>query len=303
MGKWIIAQTPSQLERLHAIHAHATSLGVPTRWVSQSEATSREPLIKARAGILESQTTGVIASHSYMKFLESLISDHGGLIAVGSLATAVYQRDRNNPLQGYRVHLGECPGHIGMGITADFVVNAAGLGAVDIHNMLIGMNNASRRRNAYFAKGSYYTARGTGKVGTLVYPVVDTGTGWLGTHLTVDLSGGVKFGPDIEWVEDPMDVAPSSKPEKLAGAEAAVREYLPGIEPGSLTSIYSGVRPKLTPEGSPFQDFVIQEEDGFPGFINLLGIESPGLTSSPAIARMTEDILYGKEHNGNDYKF
>lgn len=177
-----------------------------------------------------------------MKFLESLISDHGGCIAVRSLVTAVSQRDSSNPLQGYKVHIGEHPDHTSMGITADFVVNAAGLGAVDIHNMIIGANDASRSRRAYFAKGSYYTAKGVGKVGTLIYPVVDTRMGWLGTHLTVDLDGGVKFGPDVEWVEDPTDVAPSSRSEKLAAAEAAVREYLPGIEPGSLTSIYSGMR-------------------------------------------------------------
>lgn len=283
-----MAQTPAQLERLQSIHAHATSLGVPTRFLSRSEAASREPLICAEEGVLESPDTGIMDSYGYMSYLESVIADNGGTVALNSPVTSIAQLDSG---QGWEA---EISGEIK--ITADAVINAAGLAAVDVHNMAIAKHNPPVK--AYYAKGTYYTAGNVfaRKIGTLVYPVVEPGLGGLGTHLTLDLAGRVRFGPDVEWTANPADLDARAG-ANLARAEDAVREYLPSIEKGSLVPDYAGMRPKLAPKGEGgFVDFVIRDRgsEGYNGWVDLLGIESPGLTSSLGIARVVEEMLYGE---------
>jgi L-2-hydroxyglutarate oxidase LhgO len=148
-----------------------------------------------------------------------------------------------------------------------------------------------RHRTAYFAKGSYFSYSSSHpKPSTLVYPAFEPEQGGLGTHLTMDMGGRIRFGPDTEWVDDPSDLTPRS--DRLEAAIAAVQTYLPGIDPEAMAPDYCGFRTKLGPKGSGFHDFIIQKEAGFEGFVNLLGIESPGLTSSLAIAETVERLLY-----------
>jgi L-2-hydroxyglutarate oxidase LhgO len=121
------------------------------------------------------------------------------------------------------------------------------------------------------------------------------GHGGLGTHLTLDMGGRIRFGPDVEWVNDPDDLKPSLA--RLQEALPEIKQYLPGVDVDAITLDYCGIRPKLQSgssnmSGKHFQDFVIQKEEGFPGYINLLGIESPGLTSSLAIGEMVEEMIY-----------
>ncbi|CRK21312.1 hypothetical protein BN1723_012338 [Verticillium longisporum] len=175
-------------------------------------------------------------------------------------------------------------------VTADVVVNAAGLGAVDVHNMIVP---AERQMAMFYAKGNYFSYSGGSssslKVNRLIYPAPEPGVGGLGTHLTLDLGGRIRFGPDVEWVEDPSDVAPNAA--RLDEAVKAIREYLPGLDADALAPDYAGIRPKLLPTGA-FHDFVVRKEDGFEGLVSLLGIESPGLTSCLAIAERVEALLY-----------
>lgn len=231
-------------------------------------------------------------SHGYMSYLESVISDNGGTIALNSPVTTISQIDPGES-RGWEVDIaGETK------ITSDTIINAAGLGAVDVHNMIISKHHPEQMVKPYYAKGTYYTATNTslGKISTLIYPVVEPGLGGLGTHLTLDLTGRVRFGPDVEWTSNPGDLDARAG-SNLARAEEAVREYFPSIKKGSLVPDYAGMRPKLVPKGEEgFVDFVIRDraDMGYRGWVDLLGIESPGLTSSLGIARVVEEVLYGE---------
>ena len=129
----------------------------------------------------------------------------------------------------------------------------------------------------------------------LIYPAPEPGLGGLGTHLTLDISGRIRFGPDVQWVDDPNDLAVDSS--RLSEAITQIKKFLPSVKEEAIMPDYAGIRPKLAKNsavasGKGFADFVIRKEEGFEGFVNLLGIESPGLTSSLAIAEMVEGLLY-----------
>ncbi|KAJ6056427.1 hypothetical protein N7444_005525 [Penicillium canescens] len=236
--KWIVAQTPEQWEAALKIHAHSQTLDAPTRPISRDEARHREPDVRADAGILESETTGIVDSHSLMTYLQGSFEERGGDIAFKTRVTGV------EPVDG---------GKGGYKLTAS---------AEDECACLSG------------------------------YDAWDWG---LGTHLTLDMGGRIRFGPDVEWVDAADDLVPSAA--RLERALPEIRAYLPGVDVDAISLDYCGVRPKLgrggaVNEGSGFQDFIIREEEGLPGFVNLLGIESPGLTSCLAIGEMVEGILY-----------
>ncbi|PYI04966.1 Vps52-domain-containing protein [Aspergillus sclerotiicarbonarius CBS 121057] len=287
--KWIVAQTPEQWAACLRVHEHAQRIGVPTRILGQEEARRREPEVQALAGVVESPTTGIVDSHSLMTYLQGDFEDRGGDCAFLTRVTGI------EPLEGesgYRISAVSADG-TETTITAETVVNSAGNAACEISNLLLP---ASRHRKAYFAKGTYFSyAASRPKTSVLVYPATLPGLGGLGTHLTLDMGGRIRFGPDVEWVEDASDLRPS--PARLQQALPEIRAYLPNVDVEAIELDYCGIRPKLgkggaVNTGKGFQDFVVQEEEGFPGFVNLLGIESPGLTSSLAIGEMVRDILY-----------
>ncbi|KAI9718540.1 MAG: hypothetical protein M1812_003991 [Candelaria pacifica] len=287
--KWIVAQTQQQWEELVKIHKHAQAIGVPTRSVSLEEGRKREPDVKAEVGILESESTGIVDSHGLMTFLESDFQDKGGDLAFHSPVKHI--ETRNNGKDGYRIHFGE--GENEASVTAEKLINSAGLYAVGISNMILPKH---RHRIPYYCKGSYYSySASTPKPRTLVYPAPQPGLGGLGTHLTLDMSGAMRFGPDVEWVDSPTDLTVNES--QLGDAIEAISTYLPTVKREAIGLDYAGIRPKLAKGGAQaqekgFSDFIIQKEEGFEGFINLLGIESPGLTSSLAIAEMVEGLLY-----------
>lgn len=292
-GKWIVAQTPAQRDALEGVYTHATDTlrgRVPVRWVSADEMARREPEVRADAGCLESPTTGIVDSHALMVALLGHFEDRGGTFAPGSAVTGVAPVDGG--AGGWEVTVRDGAGEEST-ITAATLVNAAGLGAVDIHNMIVP---PAQRRRLYFAKGNYFSyGAARPKVSTLVYPAPEPGAGGLGTHLTLDMGGRIKFGPDVEWVDDAGDLAVNGS--RMDAAVGEIRRYLPGVDVGALAPDYAGIRPKLAPggavmEGKGFNDFVIRREEGWDGWINLLGIESPGLTSCLAIGERVEELLY-----------
>ncbi|OCL02714.1 FAD dependent oxidoreductase, partial [Glonium stellatum] len=288
-GKWIVAQDAPQMEALEKIHSFASSIGVPTHFVSHEEGKRREPDVRAEAGILESPSTGIVDSHSLMQFLEGDFEEHGGICAFQSPVTKV--EAIRNGAGGWAITTSS--GNEESSITADTLINSAGLGAIRISNMILPPD---RHLKPYFAKGSYFSySLSHPKPSILVYPAPVAGHGGLGTHLTLDMAGRIRFGPDVEWVDDPTDLRVNDR--NLPAALDEIQTYLPGIERSAIGLDYCGIRPKLgkmgaVASGKGFQDFYIKKEQGFQGFINLLGIESPGLTSSLAIAEEVEGLLY-----------
>lgn len=311
-GKWIVAQTDEQMEGCRKVHDFAKSIGVPIRYVPRDEAQRREPEVRAEAGVLESPTTGIVDSHSYMQFLQGDFENEGGTLALVSPVTRIEPPAHGNgnwkiwtgtqvseplassptPQVPEQSPVPEEDTHI----TADTVINSAGLYACAINNMILPPD---RHRTPYYAKGSYFSySKSYPKPSTLVYPAPTPGLGGLGTHLTIDMAGQIRFGPDVEWIDTPTDLAPSQSSARFAKALQEIKSFLPGIDEEAVGLGYAGIRPKLGKLGAiaagekGFQDFYIKQEEGYDGFINLLGIESPGLTSSLAIAEEVYRILY-----------
>ena len=289
-GKWIVAQDQTQLDALRQIHDFARSINVPVQFISKDEAARREPDVRAEAGVLESPTTGIVDSHSLMQYLEGDFEDKGGICAFNSSVTRITPLDSGR--NGWEISTASPSGEEAT-ITAETLINAAGLDAISISNMILPPD---RHLKPFYAKGSYFSySASSPKPSTLVYPAPVPGHGGLGTHLTLDLSGRIRFGPDVEWTDDPSDYTPNQK--NLHAALDDIQAYLPGVDRSAVGLDYVGIRPKLgkasaTAGGKGFQDFYVKREEGFQGFVNLLGIESPGLTSSLAIGEVVEGLLY-----------
>ncbi|KAK8079831.1 hypothetical protein PG997_007649 [Apiospora hydei] len=298
-GKWIVAQDEAQREILEGTHAFCRdTIGVPTRWVSAREQAREEPAVRAAAGALDSPTSGIVDSHALMVALQGHFEDAGGETALNSAVVAVEPLGGNGAA-GWRLTVRDAATGEESAIETETLVNCAGLGAVDVHNLIAP---PERHMRLYYAKGNYFSYSGSGapKVNRLIYPVTMPGAGGLGTHLTLDMAGRLRFGPDVEWVDDPSQLGVNAA--RLPQALDAIREYLPSVDGSALVPDYAGIRPKLgkasaVGQGKGFIDFYIKKEEGFEGWVNLLGMESPGLTSSLAIAEMVGGLLYGNQKN------
>lgn len=299
-GKWIVAQTEAQAAALQAMdRLGRLQLGFETRWLPAAEvaAAAAAEGVRAAAGVLESPNSGIIDPHPLALCLLGLFEEAGGVTALNS--TLVDVRPLGSPpgAAGWRLSIrdpGLPPEQEPTEVTAETIVNAAGLGAVAVHNMIVP---PARRLQPFFAKGNYFSyAAPHPRPRRLIYPAPEPGAGGLGTHLTLDMAGRVRFGPDVEPVDRPDDL--SVNPARLPQAVRAIKQYLPQLDESRLRPDYAGIRPKLSPHaaataGTGFQDFVIRREAQYEGCINLLGIESPGLTSCLAIAHEVETLLYG----------
>ncbi|KAK3991417.1 mitochondrial L-2-hydroxyglutarate dehydrogenase [Cladorrhinum sp. PSN332] len=292
-GKWIVAQNEIQLTALQQIHDFCTNqIHVPVHFLSREEASRREPFVRAETGVLESPTTGIIDSHSYMLCLLGLFEEAGGTLALTSSVEGISPLNSGN--SGWSLTVRDTSTSELSTITASTIINSAGLDAITIHNLIVP---SSQHLKPYYAKGNYFSYPASSpSVNTLVYPAPEPGHGGLGTHLTMDLAGRIKFGPDVEWVDDPSDLSVNTS--RLPETIKEVKKYLPDLGETQLEPDYAGIRPKLgkagaVAHGKGFLDFVIRKEEGYEGWINLLGIESPGLTSSLAIAEKVRGLLYG----------
>ena len=277
IGKLIVATEPSEESKLEGIEQRANANGVnDLRWLDASEVARLEPQVRATAALL-SPSTGIVDSHEYMTSLVGDIEDAGGAVVLRSRVTAV-RRARDE----FEVAIDGEPG-----ARCRLFVNAAGLWAPELARKVeAGCDLAPR--STFMARGHYFSYAGRSPFEHLIYPVpVDGG---LGVHATNDLAGAARFGPDVEWVDDVDYSFPDGLEERFLDA---VRRYFPGVEKRKLSPSYTGIRPKLSGPGDPPADFVISgpETHGVSGLVNLFGIESPGLTASPAIADYVHDLL------------
>lgn len=269
-GKLIVATDAEQRARLENILAAARANGVDDiALIEPEEAMRLEPALFC-TGALLSPSTGIIDSHGLMLSLLGEAEAHGAMIAYGSKVTG------GSIESGIVIEVAGADG--AMRLAPRLLVNCAGLGAQEIASSLVGLSHETIPALSY-AKGNYFTLAGRAPFSRLIYPVPERGG--LGVHLTLDLGGQAKFGPDVEWVERPnYDVDPA----RSELFYAAIRTYWPALADGGLLPGYAGIRPKL-PAADAAADFVIQgpETHGVDGLINLYGIESPGLTASLAI--------------------
>jgi L-2-hydroxyglutarate oxidase LhgO len=271
-GKLLVAVNAGEIDKLAALRAQAEANGVADlMWLSGEEARALEPALVAHRALL-SPSTGIVDSHAFMLALRGDAEAHGAMIA---FETPV--------LTGRAVERGiiiETGGPSPMRISADMVVNAAGLGAQALARSISSVP-AETIPPLHLAKGNYFSLSGRSPFARLIYPMPTPGG--LGVHLTLDLAGQAKFGPDVEWIDA---INYDVDPERADSFYAAIRTYWPDLPDGALQPAYAGVRPKIARPGGSTTDFLLQTEKdhGVKGLINLFGIESPGLTASLAIA-------------------
>ncbi len=283
-GKLIVAKDISEIEALEDLFAQGKENGLDDiRLIESGEIRAMEPNVTAIRAIYLPMT-GIVDSHALMKYFLAKARDGGADIICGSDVKKIDPASSGfvlTALGGGRHDV----------FFSKVVINCAGLDS-DIVSKMAGISGADYSLS--YCKGDYFRVR-NGKerlVGRLVYPVVKPGDAGLGIHLTVDLAGGVRLGPDAEYLlSRKRDY--SVDPRKRDMFYESVRSFLPFLEKDDLSADTSGIRPKLQKEGGPFRDFLIRHEEdkGLKGFINLVGIESPGLTASPAIAEMVEGIV------------
>lgn len=271
-GKLIVATSPEQLAVLEGIACHAASNGVELTLISGAAAMALEPALSCHGALL-SPETGIVDSHALMAALLADAEAAGAHLALGTCLTGIEAG------QGGFVVETEAEGER-FTLAADAVVNAAGLWASQVAQAVQGLDPAHVPVTRY-ARGSYYAVPGRPAFSRLIYPVPEPGG--LGVHLTLDLGGAMRFGPDVEWIDG---IDHRVNPGRQAHFESEIRRYWPGLPAGALAPTYCGIRPKISGPGEPAADFRIDgpETHGIAGLVNLFGIESPGLTSSLAIA-------------------
>ena len=271
-GKLIVAVDDLERSKIEGIYSQGQMNGVEGLSLLGANATrDLEPELHCVAAIL-SEETGIVDSHAFMLALQGDLEDAGGVLAFNTTIERLSRQGR-----GYEAHFG---GAESGAMAFDAVVNAAGLGAQPLARAM-EFYPAERVPRLVLAKGNYFACTGRAAFSHLIYPAPVEGG--LGTHLTLDLGGRMKFGPDVEWIEAENY---SVDPGRGQSFYASIRRYWPGLPDGALVPDYAGVRPKLTGPGEKPADFMVEgpAQHGIAGLVQLFGIESPGLTSSLSIA-------------------
>jgi L-2-hydroxyglutarate oxidase LhgO len=276
VGKLVVAADADEAATLAALEARGRQNGVTSlQWLDGGQAAALESALTCKAALL-SPETGILDSHAFMRSLQADAESAGALFAFRTKVARVACES----------------GHVlvtaedGTRVKGRHLVNAAGLGAIPLARRTEGLA-AAHVPPAYFAKGSYFALAGASPFRRLIYPVPIPGG--AGIHLTLDLGGGARFGPDVEAVET-LDY--TVDPGRAASFYPAIRRYWPGLPDGALYPAYAGIRPKVVPAAQS-QDFILQGEatHGVPGLVNLFGIESPGLTAALALAGEVGTLL------------
>lgn len=282
-GKFVVASSPEEVPALEALAARAAANGVPVERLDAAAAKAAEPALHCFAA-LSSPTTGIVDSHALMLALQGDLERAGGFVALGSRVDSAVLGTGGEP---HVVRMAD-----GSEIAADVLVNAASLHACVLARRFAGLDPSMVPRESY-AKGNYYSLSGKAPFTRLIYPA--PADAWLGVHLTLDLGGQAKFGPDLEWLDarTPDEIDYSVDPGRSEGFYAEVRRYWPGLPDGALQPSYSGVRPKIHAPGEAAPDFRIDgpAAHGVRGLVNLFGVESPGLTSSLAIGEYVAQLI------------
>jgi len=277
-GKLIVATNDKQLETLSEIQTKAGNNGVPDlQELDAKQVHSLEPDLNS-TGALLSPSTGIIDTHGLMLAYQGDAEDHGAMIAFNSPVTGGEIRN-----DGILLSIG---GEEPMHLLCNLVINSAGLYAQAVAGSIEGFPD-DHLPETHYAKGNYFVLNGRTPFAHLIYPVPEEAG--LGVHLTLDLAGQARFGPDVEWVDE---VEYSVDPSRGDSFYEAIRTYWPDLPDDALTPGYCGIRPKLRSAGNPASDFVIEDHEthGVEGLINLFGIESPGITASMSIAEHVVEL-------------
>jgi len=285
-GKLLVATSEGEIDKLEALAANAEKNGVKgMRRLSPAEAKSLEPEVSCVAACL-SETTGVVDSHNLMLALEGHLSARRGQVVLNTAVTGIAASAGGEG--EFRLTIDSAGEKTAL--TSCRLVLAAGLGATELGQML-DYRAGYRVPQTHFARGHYFSLSGHAPFQHLVYPMPDGA--WLGVHLTLDVPGRAKFGPDIDWVERVSYAFDDPDGRRRSAFEREVRRYWPGLPDDALRPDYVGVRPKIYKQGAPVADFAIHGpgEHGIDRLVALYGIESPGLTSSLAIADMVAKRL------------
>ena len=279
LGKLIVAANTREEAGLAALKAKAEANGVyDLTNLTGAEAAKLEPAVRCSAALL-SPSTGILDSHAFMLSLQGEAEAAGAMIA---FETPLLRGEAD----GHEIVV-ETGGASPMRLAAKLLVNCAGLDAPGLSRRIAGIDQA-RLPTPHLAKGSYFTLAGRSPFTRLIYPMPEPGG--LGVHVTLDMAGQARFGPDVEWVSERRYEVDPGRAEKFY---AAIRTYWPALPAGALQPGYSGIRPKISAPEAPAADFVIHgpAETGLPGYAALYGIESPGLTASLAIADLVAEKL------------
>jgi len=280
LGKLIVATNDAECEALAAIKAHAENNGVDDlTFLGRRQILSLEPDVSAEAALF-SPSTGIIDSHKLMRSLWIAAEAAGAVVAFRSELTDILRGDN---LYEVETNKGEyC-------FRTRVLINCAGLHADRIAG-LAGMDIDQKDYRLKYCKGNYFSLSQRVRMSHLVYPVPPKNTESLGIHATLDLGGRIRFGPDSHYVSD---IEYSVDENRKALFHQSIRKYLPGIHLNALQPDMCGIRPKLQGSGEPPRDFIVRDEkdNGYPGLINLIGMESPGLTSCLAIARHVSALV------------
>ena len=297
LGKFIAATSEQEVEYLKWLKENAAANGVTDlRWISAEELREHEPSVRGLA-CLFSPTSGIVDSHALMVHFKTVAGQAGADFVFNSEVVSVspFPPALAGGLGGdssYELTIRDSSGSLTR-ITADRVINCAGLHA-DRVAAIFGMDVQALELDLLWAKGYYFTLEGGHKLGIrhLIYPVPDKSLKSLGVHATVDRAGGLRFGPTAEYMNEKLEDY-SFADALTAPVAESISRYLPPVDSAQLSPVMAGIRAKLTRPGQPPRDFYIREESdrGLPGLVNLIGIESPGLTASPAIAKYVTKLL------------
>jgi L-2-hydroxyglutarate oxidase LhgO len=271
-GKLVVATDASQVDALERIEKNAKDSGVTDlEWLDGADARLLEPELACSAA-LSSPSTGILDTHAFMLSLLGEAQDRGAGIAYQVRADSLCATS-----SGVEVYVDSQPN---AALRCRTLINAAGLDSVRVASSIEGFPK-DHIPDLHYAKGSYFTLSGRTPFSRLIYPIPERGG--LGIHMTIDMSGRGRFGPDVEWISDIDYRVDENRAEPFY---RAARRYWPGLRPGCLHAAYAGIRPKLSGPGEVAADFCISGplDHGIPGIINLYGIESPGLTASLALA-------------------
>ena len=278
-GKLIVASHAGQIDALRLIAERACANGVhDLHWLDGTAARALEPQLAAHAALL-SPSTGIVDSHGLMLALLADLEAAGGTLALRCTVSSIAVQ----PASGFVVNLAD-----GSQVACRRLVNAAGLHAPELAARTAGLA-AQHVPQTHYAKGNYFMLSGRAPFRHLIYPVPEAAG--LGVHLTLDLAGQARFGPDVEWVASPDDL--HVDPARAAAFAQAIRSYWPDLPDNALQPAYAGIRPKLGDARAPAADFIVQgpATHGLAGLVNLFGIESPGLTSCLALAALAVERL------------
>ncbi len=280
-GKILVATDDEQISHLEKIQKQAMDNGVnDLELITGDKAQSLEPELSCKAAIF-SPSTGIINTHSFMLSMLGEVEDNGGACSFLSKIERITPSD-----SGFTLNI-NCQGE-NITLRAKNIINAAGLATVKIAKNIEGFAEDKCPKQRY-AKGNYFKLTGKHNFRHLIYPLPQQAG--LGIHLTLDIAGQVRFGPDVEWVDKPNY---SVNTARISEFYKAIKKYIPTLADNSLIPDYCGIRPKIFFSDKPYTDFLIQGEKdhGISGLINLFGIESPGLSASLAIAEyITKEII------------